>query len=271
MRFTAVLALSFALGILGCADTSFRAGKAAYERGDYEAAAELLRPLAAQGDAEAQYLLAHVINSGHGSQENDFLEAVELFRSAAIKGHSEAQYWMGSIYHLGSGVARDDAEAIAWFRQVQGDWRRKAADKIATIYGCQGNMIEAVKWSQAATIWWWPFDTAQRFECGDFAPYDYPTPPHDPLKLLPWRAAPDARKAIAKGDLRFVAVYGFSYYVPGVAWDYDRGTSGLRFVEGTSDFSSNLWEALFNETAYSYAEAYNTVILANSRHATIDR
>ena len=51
------LALAILIGLAAPAWAGFAEGVAAYHRGDYETALRELRPLAEQGDADAQYNL----------------------------------------------------------------------------------------------------------------------------------------------------------------------------------------------------------------------
>ena len=60
---------------------------AADERGDYATALQLLRPLAAQGSAQAQYKLGLMYQAGEGVSQN-YAEAAKWFRKAADQGHS---------------------------------------------------------------------------------------------------------------------------------------------------------------------------------------
>ena len=78
MRRTA-LALALALMPMNAFGQDFDAGLAAANAGDYAAALREWRPLAEQGDANAQSAL-------------------------------------GVMYDNGPGVARDDAEAVRWYR-----------------------------------------------------------------------------------------------------------------------------------------------------------
>ena len=58
--------------------------------GDWEAALKLVKPLAEQGDAEAQSKLGFMYASGQGVTQDDE-EAVKWFRLAAEQGDEEAQ------------------------------------------------------------------------------------------------------------------------------------------------------------------------------------
>lgn len=94
----------------------------ACDRGDYATAARLLRPLAAQGNANAQYNLGAMYESGHGVVQ-DHKEAVKWYRLAAAQGDADAQFNLGNMYKDGQGVVQDHEEAVKWFRLAadQGD------------------------------------------------------------------------------------------------------------------------------------------------------
>src|SRR5437870_3531600 len=42
----------------------------------------------------------------------------EQYRAAAVRGHASAQAYLGYCYREGIGVARDDVEAVKWFRKA---------------------------------------------------------------------------------------------------------------------------------------------------------
>ena len=68
------------------------AGKcsASYEAGDYGTALREFRPLAEQGNADAQFNLGLMYKNGEGVPEDD-KEAMKLFKLVAELGHSGAQ------------------------------------------------------------------------------------------------------------------------------------------------------------------------------------
>jgi hypothetical protein len=94
---------------------------AAYNRKDYPTALKQFRALAALGDANAQYDLGLMYQSGQGVKEDD-KEAVAWFRKSAEQGLAQGQTQLGMMYYSGEGVAQDDAQAATWFRKaaVQG-------------------------------------------------------------------------------------------------------------------------------------------------------
>src|SRR5260370_18661598 len=94
----------------------------ALARGDYAKTLRLIRPLANDGDAAAQYNLGLLYMAGQGVQQ-DSAAAALWFRKAAEQGYALAQSNLGTLYLYGIGVAPDDAEAVMWFRKAadQGD------------------------------------------------------------------------------------------------------------------------------------------------------
>lgn len=91
-------------------------------KGDYAQAIKILRPLAAQGNADAQTSLGSMYRIGWGVTQ-DYQEAAKWYRQAAAQGNADAQFGLGWMYYYGNGVTQDDQEALKWLRQaaVQGN------------------------------------------------------------------------------------------------------------------------------------------------------
>ncbi len=87
---------------------------AADQRGDYATALREWRPLAEQGNAEAQFNLGNMYRKGLGVPQ-DYAEAVNWFRKAAEQGHAKAQLFLGNMYFFGQGVSKDYVQAYMWF------------------------------------------------------------------------------------------------------------------------------------------------------------
>ncbi len=127
----AALCAGFTLGLTACTgEVDFNAGVAAYKRGDYATALRELRPLAEQGNANAQYNLGFMYINGLGVPL-DYAEAAKWFRKAAEQGYAGAQYNLGLMYGNGEGVPLDYAKAHMWFnlaasRFPPGEGRDKA-------------------------------------------------------------------------------------------------------------------------------------------------
>ena len=83
---------------------------AAYDRGDYATAVRLVRPLAEQGNAQAQNSLGAMYYNGKGVVK-DFKEAVRWYRLAAAQGNISAQLNLASMYYEGEGIAENFVRA----------------------------------------------------------------------------------------------------------------------------------------------------------------
>ena len=97
---------------------------AAYQKQDYATALRLLRQLADQGDAWAQFNLGVMYVNGRGVPK-DAVQAVKWYRLAADQGDATAQSNLGVMYASGQGVPKDYAQAVKWYRLAadQGDAR----------------------------------------------------------------------------------------------------------------------------------------------------
>src|SRR5712672_2222585 len=111
---TIVLVLHFAAPV---AAGTFEDAVDAYRRGDYLTALRLIRPLANDGEAAAQFNLGLMYLTGKGVQRDD-AAAVIWFRKAADQGDAVAQYLLGDQYAKGEGAPQDYAEAMIWFRKA---------------------------------------------------------------------------------------------------------------------------------------------------------
>ncbi len=79
----------------------YEKGIEAFQKGDYETGLSFLKPLAQQGDAEAQSDLGLMYYNGIGVSK-DFNEALVWFRKAADQDAAEAQSNLGSMYYSGT-------------------------------------------------------------------------------------------------------------------------------------------------------------------------
>jgi cell division septation protein DedD len=116
-RGAAVIAVIVALsaGIVATESTAIadEAGaRALLTKGEYDKAIVELKPLADQGDAGAQYLLAETYFGGHGGTT---MEALKWMTASAEQGYAQAQARLGLIYGTGKGVATNYIEAYRWF------------------------------------------------------------------------------------------------------------------------------------------------------------
>lgn len=131
----------------------FKAGVAAYKRGDFEAALRAWRPLAEQGNPNAQFNLGLMYNNGKGVPKDD-VEAMKWYRMAAEQGYANAQFNLGFMYDSGQGVPEDDVEAVKWYRMAAEQGHAKAQNNMGVMHkigeGVPQDDDEAMKWYRMA-------------------------------------------------------------------------------------------------------------------------
>jgi uncharacterized protein len=125
----------------------------AYGRGDYPTALRLLRPLAAQGNADAQVLLGLMYDSGLGVPQ-DYAEAVKWYQMAANQNSVHAYFALGLMYGMGHGVPQDYAVAATWFRQAAERGYPRGQALLGLLYefgrGVPLDYVQAYKWYSLA-------------------------------------------------------------------------------------------------------------------------
>ncbi len=129
----AALCAGFTLGLTAPAWAGFHEGFAAYQRGDYATAIRELRPLAEQGDGDAQNNLGIMYGFGQGVPQDD-AKAVKWYRKAAEQGDAGAQSNLGVMYAEGQGVPQDDAEAVGWWRKAAEQGLTDAQNNLGIMY-----------------------------------------------------------------------------------------------------------------------------------------
>ena len=110
----------------------FDQGLIAFDRGEYADAARILRPLAEQGDARAQFLLGFMHRRGRGVPQ-DFAEALKWLRRAADQNEAGGLRFLGSMYHGGEGVPRDLVSAYVWFSLADAKTKEPPSKELADI------------------------------------------------------------------------------------------------------------------------------------------
>jgi TPR repeat protein len=109
-----ILAALLLLTLATPAWAGFEEGEAAYERGDHETALREFRPLAEQGNAEAQAALAYMYFFGTGVPQ-DYGEALNWIGKSAERGFKDAHWLLGKMYAKGLGVPQDYVQAHKWY------------------------------------------------------------------------------------------------------------------------------------------------------------
>ena len=126
---------------------------AALQRGDFETAHALVRPLADRGLAVAQFVLGVMHGRGHGVPQDDG-EAANWLQRAADQGCAEAQTILGVMYAKGRGVSQNDAKAARWFRRAADQHHAAAQSNLGLLYaegrGVAHDDAEAANWFRKA-------------------------------------------------------------------------------------------------------------------------
>ena len=86
---------------------------AAYARGDYVGAVNLLTPLAFRGNPQAQAFLGFMFENGYGAPQV-YVTASDLYFQAAMRGNAFGQGMLGLMYDKGHGVPQDFVLAYKW-------------------------------------------------------------------------------------------------------------------------------------------------------------
>ena len=113
-----------------------------------------LRTKAEKGDAESQFALGSAFYLGTLGLAKDEAEAVKWYRKAAEQNLAWAQCGLGYWYARGQGVAKDEAEAVNWYRKAAEQNLADAQYRLGCCYalgqGVAKNEAEAVKWYRKA-------------------------------------------------------------------------------------------------------------------------
>ncbi|MCP1318389.1 tetratricopeptide repeat protein [Vreelandella lionensis] len=134
---------------------SFSAAEKALEEKDYSTAFRLFKPLAEQGNSEAQANLALMYEHGRGVKK-DLVEAFKWHSLAANQGLAWAQTNLGIAYANGRGVEQNDQEAVKWFRSAALKGKIRAQELLASMYdrgrGAPQNQMSAAQWINPSNL-----------------------------------------------------------------------------------------------------------------------
>ncbi len=135
-------------------------GIKAYYQGAYNEAFRALNPLADAGHPRAQFRLGMMYNLGRGVTRNSELaqqlirKALPAIQSAATSGEAWAQADLGSLYEDGLVVAKNNVEAVRWYRLAAQQGYAGAQTNLGVMYangtGVEKDIDEAIRWLQRA-------------------------------------------------------------------------------------------------------------------------
>jgi len=111
----AIVFFVFALITVNASATDREGAVEAMRVGDFAEAYCIIRPMAEDGDADAQYNIGWMYLNGYGLRINGGL-ALKWWQLASAQGHSDASFSIGTLYSLGEGrVAKDLDLAIDYY------------------------------------------------------------------------------------------------------------------------------------------------------------
>lgn len=128
-------------------------GRQAYLAENYRKAMKLLKPLAQEGDAKAQEMVAIMYDFGNGVAK-DSVEAMSWYEKSAKQGNVSLQHDLGIRYFKGDRVKQDYEKAFYWWKLAAESGVLESQYNLGLMYG-QGLGTEkdpaaAVKWYEKA-------------------------------------------------------------------------------------------------------------------------
>jgi TPR repeat protein len=96
LLFRSLICLSLSLPVMA-ASPQWDEVNAALKRGDFDTALKLLRPMADDGNADAQYALGMMYENGQGVKR-DHNEAMNLLQKAAQQGNQDAALYLSDAH-----------------------------------------------------------------------------------------------------------------------------------------------------------------------------
>lgn len=132
---------------------TFEDGQRAYDMERFEEARRVWAPLAAGGDARAQFAMGLLHDLGHGAAR-DPGAAYGWYRRAAEAGLPQAQFNVAVMRDAGRGVPRDTSQAATWYAKAAVRGQPRAKYNLAQLYasgeGVPRNVAQARTWYGAA-------------------------------------------------------------------------------------------------------------------------
>jgi TPR repeat protein len=115
---------------------------------------ETTKARAEAGDAQSQFQLGVMYANGRGVAKNE-QEALRWYRLAAEQGHAEAQERLGWYHELGTAVPQNYLEAYKWYRLAAENGFSPAQSALAYLYewgtGVKRDLENAYVWYSVAT------------------------------------------------------------------------------------------------------------------------
>jgi uncharacterized protein len=131
--------------------------KQAYRNKDPKTFVSIVKKLAHQGNAEAQYALGTVYQGMSGTGvEVDEAESAKWLTLSASQGFARAEYYVGFQYARGMGLfPQDKSESLKWYQQSAEHGFINAQHSLGMVYylglGVPKDYVKAYKWLHLAS------------------------------------------------------------------------------------------------------------------------
>lgn len=127
----------------------YEAGAMAFREGDFVTAMSMLRPLADNGNAAAQALLAYILDNSSLQEE-----ALKYYRLSAEQGNADGEFGLGAMYAEGSVVKQDFGEAIRLITSAAQKGQKQAIITIAQAHIKGGLGLDESAMEGSEALYW---------------------------------------------------------------------------------------------------------------------
>lgn len=110
------------------------------------------REAAGRGDAEAQFQLGFMYDTGLGAPEDD-RQAAFWYQKAADQGHADAQHSLGDMYAEGQGVPMDYNKSVTWLKRAAAQGHVKSQFNLGLIYFHGDDLLNDERPGQEVANW----------------------------------------------------------------------------------------------------------------------
>lgn len=128
-------------------------GVTAAKAADFSRAFRLWKPLAEQGNADAQNYMGQLYANGWHVSMN-YGKAIKWYRKSAAQGHANAHANLGYMYEQGMGVIKDPAKAVEFYRKAAEMGDVGGQTNLGNMYeyglGVKKNHAKALEWYRKA-------------------------------------------------------------------------------------------------------------------------
>jgi TPR repeat protein len=136
-------------------NANIKIGFLAAKSGDFSGALKILKPLADNGNKEAQHYIGNLFEFGRGVSQN-FIEARKWYLLSAQQGHVTSQVNLGMLFSHGKGGSKNYKKANKWWQiaaeQGDGMAMKNLGLSYEKGYGVQSNKVRAYMWLSMSVL-----------------------------------------------------------------------------------------------------------------------